>query len=476
MPKFIDRERDLADLNRLLAREGAQFLLVYGRRRVGKTTLLTRWAAKSGLPFVYWVASRNTSAVLRQGLAQALWRLENPTAEAPIFPTWRALFQQIAKTVGSRRVVLIMDEFSYAMESASPLASDLQNAWDHLFKNSNIFLVVAGSHISVMEQLQHYQSPLYGRFTAQLPVNPLPFGALADFFPRYSAAERVAAYGILGGMPAYLERFDDRQTIKANVQAQVFDRTGMFCLEPFALIGDEVREPRNYIALLQAIGQGNHTIETIADAAGLQRAHAGGRYLKRLQELQLVERRVPATVPRDERTTRGRYYIKDNYLRFYYRFVQPNLDLLELGLLDELWEIVNSQMRSFIGTYAFEDLCQEWVLAQAHAGKLPFSPQQVGQHWAADAQVDVVAINWREKAILLGEAECRTKPVSPSLVRDLVDKAPRVIPGPDWRVYYAFFSRSGFTEAAREEIAALNALPPVDLGMLDSDLRQEVTP
>ncbi len=481
MSRFIDRQRDLADLNRLMARKGAQFLLVYGRRRVGKTTLLTHWAANSGQPFVYWVASRNTPTVLRQGLAEALWRLEKPSlrqaqdiaAEVPIFPTWQALFQQIVKTVGDRRVIFILDEFSYAVESSPPLASELQNAWDHLFKDSNIFLVLSGSHVGMMERLQHYQSPLYGRFTARLPVDPLPFGALADFFPRYTAAERVAAYAILGGVPAYLERFDEQQTIRANVQTQVFDRTGMFCLEPFALVGDEVREPRNYLAILHAIAGGNHTIESISKASGLQRANAGGRYLKRLQELRLVERRVPATVPRDQRTTAGRYYLKDNYLRFYFRFVQPNLDLLELGLLDELWEIVDSQMRAFIGQYAFEDLCREWILLQARAGNLPFRPQQVGGHWAANAQVDAVAINWREKEILLGEAKWGTRQVGRAVVRELVDKTPRVAPGSDWRVHYAFFARAGFTDAALREATAHNALT-VDLAMLDNDLRREV--
>jgi len=153
--------------------------------------------------------------------------------------------------------------------------------------------------------------------------------------------------------------------------------------------------------------------------------------------------------------------------------VQPNLDLLELGFLDELWEIVNAQMRAFIGQYAFKDLCREWVLAQARAGRLPFRPQQVGGHWAADAQVDVVAVNWREKAILLGEAKWGTNPVGRSAVRELVEKAPRVTPKPNWRVHYALFARAGFTDAARQEAAAHDALL-VDLATLDRDLSRKV--
>jgi len=175
MAKFVDREQDLADLNQLLSRRGAQFLIVYGRRRVGKTTLLTKWAAESGVPFVYWVASRNTPMVLRQGLAEALGRLESPQVEVPLFPSWGALFQQIARTVGDRRVILILDEFPYAVEADPALPSELQNAWDHLFKGSNLFLVLAGSHVGMMDRLLRYQAPLYGRFTARLAVEPMPF-------------------------------------------------------------------------------------------------------------------------------------------------------------------------------------------------------------------------------------------------------------------------------------------------------------
>jgi uncharacterized protein len=496
MPRFVDRQRDLADLDRLLDLEGAQFLLVYGPRRVGKTTLLTRWAAdsaaRSGIPFIYWIASRNTPTVLRRGLTEALWRWQirlgqggrpwaepsvarDLSAEMPTFPTWRALFQQAAKTIESRRAILILDEFSYAIESSQPLASELRNAWDQLLKDSNIFLVVSGSHVEAMEQLQYYDSPLYGRFTAQLPVDPLPFGALAEFFPHYSAAERVAVYAILGGMPGYLERFDDCQAPKANVQAQIFDRTGVFRLEPFALISDEVREPRNYLAIMSAIARGNHTVESIVQVSGLKRPNVGGRYLQRLQELHIVERRVPATVPRDQRTTLGRYYLEDNYLRFYFRFVHPNLDLLELGLLDELWETIEEGLPAFVEQYTFRDLCAEWIRTQARIGNLPFRPQQVGEYWAADAEIDVVAVSWRERAILLGEARWNPDPVEPSVLRELVAKAPLVVPEPDWHVHCALFARAGFTDATRQEAEVQDALL-IDLETLDQDLRQAVAP
>jgi len=199
---------------------------------VGKTTLLTKWAAESGFPFVYWVASRNTPMVLRQGLAEALERLESPHAEGPLFPTWRALFQQIARTIGDRRIILILDEFPYAMEADPALPSELQNAWDHIFKDTNLFLVLAGSHIGMMDRLQRYQAPLYGCFTARLAVEPMPFLATTGFFPRYTAAERVAVYAITGGVPGYVELFDDQLNITENLRQRIVTSANVIAGRP----------------------------------------------------------------------------------------------------------------------------------------------------------------------------------------------------------------------------------------------------
>jgi AAA+ ATPase superfamily predicted ATPase len=196
-------------------------------------------------------------------------------------------------------------------------------------------------------------------------------------------------------------------------------------------------------------------------------------YLKRLVDLGLLDRRVPATVPRDQRrnTTRSRYYLRDPYLRFYFRFIEPNLELIELELVDLLWQRIADQFRAFVGSTAFEDLCREWTLVQARQGRLPFAPEIVGSHWAPDVQVDVVALNWRERAILLGECKWGVRQVGRAVVRELVGKSRRVVPGEDWRVHYIFFARAGLTDSARAEAEALGA-QCVDLATLDRNLRE----
>ncbi|HEX9117239.1 MAG TPA: ATP-binding protein [Anaerolineae bacterium] len=475
MAEFTDRQREFRELDAILQEKGAHFVLVYGRRRVGKTTLLLNWVQRTGLPYLYWIARRETPDTCRQDLALALWRWAYPgeaDLQPPRFELWSRLFEQMARMIGDRPVVLIFDEFPYAVESDPSFPSNLQAAWDQLLKDKPVTLILSGSHIGMMVEQLEYRAPLYGRITAQLPVEPLPYATLQDFFPRYPAAERVAAYAVLGGVPAYLERFDDRQTLSANLRRHLFRRAGMFRSEPMVLISDLVRETRTYESVLRAIATGNHTPAEIAGNTGLNSANLPP-YLTRLRDLGLIERRVPATIPPDLRrtTTRSRYHLRDSYLRFYFRFIEPNLSLIEQELTAVLWDRIGEQFRAFIGATAFEDLCREWVLAQARAGNLPIVPELVGSHWSQEAQVDVVAINWRDRAILLGECKWGAGSVDRAIVRELVEKAPKVVPGADWQVHYAYFGRAGFTDAARAEAEAHHAIL-VDLDRLDTDLRK----
>ncbi len=479
--KFVGRGRDVAELNAILARPGAQLVLVYGRRRVGKTTLLLEWAAQTGRPLIYWVAARDTPALLRQGFMRSVWQWAHPGSQAvPRFESWREVFAATADLIGDRAAILILDEFSYAAESDPALPSHLQAAWDHLFKARNLAIVLAGSHIGLMVEQMSYNAPLYGRFTAQLPVGPLAFPALADFLPHYTAAERVAAYAVVGGIPAYLEQFDPAQSLSANLKGLFMRRTGLFRSEPFILIGDVIRrETQTYEAILKAIAAGQRTPSDIGAMVDRTSGYLSP-YLKNLEALHLVERRVPATVPRDQRqaSRNSRYHLADPYLRFYFRFIAPNLDLVEQELSDMLWERIGEQFRAFVGATAFEGLCREWVRVQARARRLPLTPEAIGSHWSANAQVDVVAINWHDRAILLGECKWGEQPADRGVIRELVAKAPKVVPAAGegetaWQVHYAFFARAGFTDAARAEAVGLGARL-VDLERLDGDLRRRV--
>lgn len=480
MEKFVGRQSDISLLNDVASRPGSQLILVYGRRRVGKTTLLLHWAEQTGRPVIYWVATRDAPAQLRLSFSKALWSWAYPPEPSesgmsldavPRFDSWEDVFKMTARLIGDQRVVLIMDEFSYAAESDPSLPSNLQAAWDHHFKQRNLILVLAGSHIGTMVNQMSYNAPLYGRFTAQLPVDPLPFGALVDFLPGFAATERVAVYAVTGGVPAYLEQLNDSETVGANLKRLFIRRTGMFRSEPFLLVGDVIRrETQTYQSVLKAIAGGQRTPSEIGLTLDLPASYLSP-YLKQLEALRLVERRIPATVPLERRAAsrNSRYHLADPYLRFYFRFIDPNLELVEQDLVDVLWDRIAEQFRAFVGATAFEEVCREWVRTQVRARRLPLVPQIVGSHWAADAQVDVVAVNWQDKAILLGECKWGADLVGRSVIRELIDKAPKVMPAPDWQVHYLFFAREGFTDAATAEAGAIGATL-VDMTRLDADL------
>ena len=476
MSDFINRTREIALLDQFAASSDSQFIMVYGRRRVGKTTLLTTWAEGSDLPTFYWVAKRESRQALLSNFAQHLWAWEHGQDQPDIDlrpADWDAALRMLATTIGTRKCVVILDELPYLLESDSSFASYLQAAWDHLLKKTKIKLFVSGSHVGMMTRLLEYQAPLYGRFTAQLPIQQLAFPDIAKFLPGYDTHKRLAVYSIIGGIPAYLERWDTSEPLSANIERLFLQRTGWFRNEPMVLVSDLTqRETETYDSILRAIAAGKHTRDDIAESAVVPSTSLS-HYLPRLIDLGLIERRIPATVPIAKRqTTRlSRYFLRDSYLRFYYRFVDPNLHLVEQGLSRRLWSNMTEQFRAFVAA-AFEDLCRTWTLAQAQNGNLPFEPEVVGSHWASDAQVDVVAVNWKSKKILLGEAKWGEGKVSREVIRELVEKTPKVAPdrGEGWQIHYAFFAREGFTDSALAEAKQYSALM-LTLAEMEPDLR-----
>jgi uncharacterized protein len=482
---LIDRERELEELNFLLQEGGAYLLAVSGRRRLGKTTLLLEWAAQSSLPYLYWVASRAPSTLLLRQFSQLIWQRLYPDDVMPSnfsYSQWSEAFEQLARLATHQPFIVILDEFPYAVETDAALPSILQNAWDHHFKQTQAIVVLCGSQVGMMEGLMRYDAPLFGRVAGPLRVEPLPFSALQQFYPHYNTEQRAAVWAMLGGVPAYLEEFKDSRTIGENVKRHIFRATGIFNTDPENLLHESLRDPQNYVAILLAIAAGHHRVTDIVSAAAFQQLKQADPYLARLRELGIIRREVPATVPiTDQATSRlGRYVLSDHYLRFYFRFIWPRQAMLAQRLYDALWQEISEQLRAFIGKTAFEELCQEWVLVQARAGSqaawaLPFTPERVGAHWGKGAQVDVVAINWRKRHLLLGECKWGKDKVRRNVVSELVEKKTPIVrtalpdDGQEWHIHYAFFARQGFTAAALAEGQKYQAMM-IDLAALDAGL------
>lgn len=472
MADFVDREQELAFLNGLLhqpATHAAQFVLLYGRRRVGKTRLLRHWLAQTDLPSTYWVAEKENAALQRRKFVAEFEK--RPLRQAPLTDSWAEVWDLVAQQTGEKPHIIVLDELPYAAETDSALLSSLQHAWDQYFQNSNVVLILCGSQMRVMETLQYHQSPLFGRFTAQWHLDPLPFYSLAQFFPTWSIEERIALYAIVGGIPAYLNWLYPNKNLVANIREAILAPGSLFIAEPTFLLYDEVNEPQTYLAILKAIGMGNHTLDAISNYALISKTHLS-TYLVRLQELHLIERRIPATVPPAKRRSSrlGRYHFSDPYFQFYFRFLAPFSDILPDDI-EPVLEKVRLELRAFVGQTAFEELCRQWVREQRKAGVLGFRPFVIGSHWSRKVQVDVVGVNWDDRDILLGECKWGDEPIGRAVLRELTEqKTPKVLADlpyspHDWKVHYAFFARAGFSSAAKAYADEQNMIL-VDLAML----------
>lgn len=460
---FWGRNKELALLDSLHQRKGAQFFILYGRRRIGKTSLIAHWTENrlDEQDYLYWMATQTSTTNQLRDFSQTILRFMEPDAAVSSnfsYESWEIALARVAQLASERRFVLILDEITYAMQANPELPSLLQRIWDHSLKGTNLFLILTGSLAGIIQRSAlDYQAPLYGRATAKLKLQPLPFGTLSALLPAMTTEQRVAVYTITGGIPAYLELFNDSMNIIQNLREYFITPTNVMLNDAVFLLREQVDEPRNYMALLEAIANGAHKLVDIAKRAGLERSNAN-KYLTVLRELGYVQRIVPVTVQHPERSRQGRYIFTDAYLRFYFRFLRPYLGDIERGRFNRVINLLSDHLTDFIGMHTYEELCRDWLNEKADRGELPFFLDRVGSHWSKTAQIDVVGINWRTKQILFGECKWGRQPVEHSVIDKLVNQSTKALPGKgNWQQAYIFFARAPLTPAAQQRVTDLNA-------------------
>jgi hypothetical protein len=460
---FIGREQELNLLDNLWEAPGAQFLVLYGRRRVGKTALLAHWVEKTGNRALYWTAAPTSALAQLRSFSQAVYNFANPDAPANddfTYTSWEQAWRQAANLAKDARTAIFIDEFTYVLEVSPEVAGTLQNVWDHILSKTNVLLCLSGSHLGMMKrEFLSYQAPLYGRATAQIHLQPLPFGQTSAFFPRYSSLDRVALYAMFGGIPAYWERIDPHKSITQNIKLQLLTPNNLMASEPALLLHDFVSDLHNYVAILTAIAHNARTPKEIAQMTGLPNVQIP-KYLSVLAEAGFVERRVSATANPDS-SRAGRHHIVDPYLRFYFRFLESRQYQFSLKIQEQALAEITRHLLDFIATHTWEELCREWVLRAGAMRQLPFMPDQVGSAWNRAVQVDVVGINRMEKTLVLGECKWTLEAVDRKVLVELVEKkAAQVIPDQGkWRVHFLGFSRSGWTNGALAYQDEANARP-----------------
>jgi uncharacterized protein len=424
-----------------------------------------------------------------------VYAFDRPSSPAPenfSYASWEQAWEELARLAERERAAIFIDEFTYLLETTPAIAGKLQNFWDQRLKDSNLFLCLSGSHLGMMmREVLSYQAPLYGRASAQMHLQPLPFGLTRKYFPRYPAVDRVAIYAMFGGIPAYWERIDPGKSVSDNLKNQLLTPNNLMQAEPRLLLQDFISEPHNYLAVLTALANGARTPKDIAAYTGLPNVQVP-KYLSVLSEAGFVERRISVTADPSSRS--GRHHITDPYLRYYFRFLAGRQNQLALGIQDQALAEITRHMIDFIGTHTWEELCREWTLRASAKNELPFLPDSVGSAWnagpQAGLQIDVAGINPMEKTLILGECKWTTSPAGRDVLVKLVEeKTPKItgqarLASGNWRVFFLGFSRSGWTEEALQYQAGLGkrklqgqnwqavGMRLVGLAQLDRDLEQ----
>jgi hypothetical protein len=459
---FVNRAVELNLLEKRFASGQAEFFVLYGRRRVGKTELLAHFC--EGKRAIFFVADLGSEISLRAALSSAVnAALFGPNQMNAVYASWQDIFQAMAQAAQSERLIVVLDEFPYLVSAHPPLASILQRAWDQTLKNSQVMLILCGSYIGMMEEtVLGYEAPLYGRRTGQYLLEPLPFQDVRLFFPGYTPEDQVRAYAIYGGTPAYLHTLQAGASLAQNIRDGILTRGSFLYDEVRFVLQQELREPRNYFAILEAIAVGKTRLNEIKQATGIEGATA---YLDTLQQLHLVERRVPVTETQPHKSRRGLYRLQDHYVRFWFRYVHPNRSQLERGGVQGIFDTqVLPQLDLFTGL-AFEEICRQFLWAAGLSGQLPISPSNIGNWWNANEEIDLAALG--ETEALLVECKWANKPVGSDILLDLERKASLLRSELAGRgIRYGLCSRSGFTaqllEAARQrEDVALFDLPAI---------------
>lgn len=453
---MIDRETELEWLTTHLQNETRQLLVLYGRRRVGKTTLITEALETIQIPSVYYLCDeRGPTSNARAFAEQCATTLADVPPDVDGFPE---AFEYLKRRVDGPFVVAL-DEFSYLVDADDTIPSVFQTIQDAVLAETDISLVLAGSSISMMEEgVLSYESPLYGRRTGQWELGPLEFAPARQFFPDQDIETQIQHYSVLGGVPAYLEQFDPEIALFDNVEGSILSKGEFLYEEPEFLLRQELREPATYMAILEAIATGATRVTEIANEIDRD-ASALSRYLKNLTQLAILERETPVTDPDD----RGLYRLTDDFLRFWFRYVAPNRSVLEQGRTEPVRAAIEETLSTHTSE-TFERVSQQAVATSGFGGSFA----RIGRWWDGGEEIDVVGVDPESETLLLGECKWTESPVGTGLFDELRDLESAVRwHGGERTVEYALFSRSGFTDELRDLARERGDLRLLGLAELD---------
>ena len=457
---FIGRETELKFLNDKYNTENGQLVVLYGRRRVGKTETLREFC--KGKPHVFYSCTQSTDKVQLSKFSKHILKEDIPAKQyISEFADWESAFRSVLDLpFGDNKKLLIIDEFPYMCKGNKSIPSVLQNLWDAELKDKNVMIILCGSAMSFIEkELLAEKNPLYGRATGIYKMTEMGFYDAVKFFPEYTDKDKILVYSILGGIPHYLRQFSPKLSVAQNIKKNILTKGSVLYSEDDFLLHQELRETPIYNSIIEAVALGNTKLNDISQKSLVEDTSKTSVYLKNLIELGIVEREFSVDSKSKEKanTNRGTYRLTDNFFRFWYAFGFTNISQLEDGDVEGVYDYVIAPALQEFASYTFEDVCKEFVREMQKKNELPFRYSKMGR-WTgkttvrdkdapkgvriAETEVDILGIGKNEKEYLVGECKFKNTPFDYSEYLDTVTKLTPLKEGA--KFYYALFSESGF--------------------------------
>lgn len=441
---FINRGKELAFLEQKWGEPKAQMIVLWGKRRIGKTELVKQFIKNKS--YIYFLAESTHEREQLKRFSAALGEFFKESLLATRgFADWEEGFRYIKEK--KQRFVLVIDEFPYLIQSNSGIPSIFQRIWDEYLSQSPIFLILLGSSVAMMEtEVLGFKAPLYGRRTGQWKVQAMPFYEIKNFRQSKSFEDQILHYSVGGGTPAYWLWLSEENDFFQNLRNQVLKKGEPLYDEVEFILREELREPRYYFSLLQAIAQGKRRLSEIVNATGISQPTAN-KYLGVLSDLDIVEREVPVIEDKPLKSKKGLYRIKDEFFQFWFRFVFSRRSELEMDHADRVIEHIKQEIPDYL-SFVYEKVAREIVMNNTDAF---VDLERLGRWWDKEDEIDIVGLSRERNAILFGEAKWSQKPVGTNVFEELRAKAKKVMWGDAKTTpFYVLFSRKGFTDGMIE--------------------------
>ncbi|MGE3063420.1 MAG: ATP-binding protein [bacterium] len=436
---FINRERELTHLLKAYHSKQAEFIVIYGKRRVGKTELIKH--SLKNVEGVYFLSQKITEHENLKFLSQILSDKFNDSLlqEHPL-TNWNQVFIYLQQKVKSL-FVLAIDEFPYLIEVNPSTASIFQSGWEQILSKLPIKLVLCGSSVSMMESsVLGEKSPLFGRRTSQILLNPFKFAEVRLYFADISFEHQIELYSVLGGNPGYLKQFDSSLALEENISRNILAPESYLYREVDFLMREELRDPHIYLSILSSIAYGKRKTSEIINSTSLQK-NILHKYLSVLENLRMINKEIPITEHNAVKSRKALYELSDNFLKFYFRFILPNRSAIEEQRTKHILTKIRAEM-PLIASVGFETACKEWL----DSNWLEFPLSKIGGWWDKNEEIDLIGFDNEMKNAVFCECKWSNKKVGTDILDEIKRKSELLMLNDKVKKHYALFSKSGFTD------------------------------